>query len=224
MVIMMERFKKVILLLITVMGLFLLTGCDIFSFGIFNGNNEEENNVVTLAPSNEAEPTAASDDPDKVPSSGSQSNDGNAASENNKEENTPVPTTIVPAATIDLPLYTINVNSGETEPITAAVPKDAEITPELIVTNVVEAMEDQSLEVGIEKVSTDKDAIIVSFYKDKAPLNEIGSAYEGPILDAIAMSLIDNLSDYNKVIYRVEGKAYVGSHTELELNEPYLTR
>ncbi len=214
----MERFKKVMLLFITVMGLFFLTGCDIVRFDFFNGSQEDENGVITLAPSNEKEVTptfAATDETGKDQSPDTKTGD---------TKTTPAPTTIQPAATVDLPLYTINDKTGETEPITAAVPKDSEITPELIVNNVVEAMEDRSLVVGIDSVTTEKDAVIVSFKKDKAPLNEIGSIYEGPILDAIAMSLIDNLTDYNKVIYRVEGKAYVGSHIELKLNEPYLTR
>ncbi len=223
----MEQFKKRILLIITVMGLFLLTGCDIVSFDFFNGSKESENGVITLAPSKENKPSITSEESNEKGTASSidkKADEDKTAADHEDEDNTPSPTAIQPAATVDLPLYTVDVNTGETEPITAAVPKDSEITPELIITNVVEAMADQSLNVGIESVSTEKDAIIVSFYKDKAPLNDIGSAYEGPILDAIAMSLIDNLTDYNKVIYRVEGKAYIGSHTELELNEPYLTR
>jgi hypothetical protein len=116
------------------------------------------------------------------------------------------------------------MDTGVTEPFTVAVAKDTVITPELIVDKVVEAMADRSLEVGIEYVKTEKDTVIVSFYRDKAPLSEGGIIYEGPILDAIAMSLIDNLKDYNKIIYRAEGKAYVSDHIELGINEPYMTK
>ena len=212
----MERLKKKIILIILVMSLLLLTGCDMLRFNFFDASKEEESSsVITLTPNNEEvesskvveeEPTPSKDPDDST----------------STEEVTPTPTGIQPTKNIDLPLYTVNVDTGEIEAVTALVPADEPITPKLVVEKVVESMADRSIKVGIEKVTTEKDAVIVSFYKDKAPLSEIGSSYEAAILDAIAQSLVDSLADYNKVIFRAEGQAYVGSHIELEINEVYL--
>ncbi len=208
----MERFnKKIILFIIICLSTLLFAGCGIFSFDFFD-SSEEDSSVITLAPAeDQTEVTISPQD--------STSGDSNATIPSGSS---PTPA-VLPAATVDLLLYTVNMDSGVTEPFTATIKKDTDITPELIVEKVVEAMADRSLEVSIENVKTDKDAIIVSFYRDKAPLSEGGIIYEGPILDAIAMSLIDNLKDYNKIIYRAEGKAYISDHFELGINEPYMT-
>lgn len=212
----MERLKKNLILIIMVMSLLLLTGCNMLRFNFFDASEEEDStSVITLTPNNKeiepsdvgeegAEPTKSPDDTTPL------------------TETTPTPSDIQPIENIDLPLYTVNVDTGEIEAVTALVPANEKITPELVVEKVVESMADRSIKVGIEKVSTEKDAVIVSFYKDKAPLSEIGSSYEAAILDAIAQSLVDSLPDYNKVIFRAEGQAYVGSHIELGINEVYL--
>ncbi len=209
----MERYnRKLLLFIIICLSTLLFAGCDLFSFDFFE-SSEEESSVITLAPAEDeaavtiapADNIALEEEPIVTPGA------------------SPTPA-VQPAATIDLSLYTVNMESGATEPFIAAVAKDKDITPELIVDKVVEAMADRSLEVGIEYVKVEKDAIVVSFYRDKAPLSEGGIIYEGPILDAIAMSLIDNLKDYNKIIYRAEGKAYVSDHIELGIDEPYMTK
>ncbi len=209
----MERInKKLLLFIIICLSTLLFAGCDLFSFDFIN-SSEEDTSVITLAPAEDQSVATI-------------------APEDNKTEDTKTTVTpgtsptpaVQPAATADLSLYTVNMDTGVTEPFTATVAKNTDITPELIIEKVVEAMADRSLEVGVEYVKTEKDTVIVSFYRDKAPLNEGGIIYEGPILDAIAMSLIDNLKDYNKIIYRAEGNAYVSDHIELGINEPYMTK
>ncbi|MDF2906661.1 MAG: hypothetical protein K0R34_1982 [Herbinix sp.] len=211
----MERIKRYFILIILVMGLFLLAGCNKFSFDLFDGSEGENGSVITLAPS-EAQKDEASSNKESSP-------DANKTDDSEQPTDaTPTPSDIQPTANVELQLYTVNVDTGEIEAVTALVPADAEITPDLIVEKVVESMVDRSIEVGIDSVTLEGDAVIVSFYKDAAPLSEMGSGYEGAILDAIAQSLIDNLEEYNKVIYRAEGEAYVSGHNELGINEVYL--
>lgn len=133
------------------------------------------------------------------------------------------PTTMViqPAANMELVVYTVN-SDAEVEAATALVPKDSEITPQLIVETVKEAMAENSLMIGIESVTTEGTSVIVSFYADQPPLSNVGAGYETAILDAIAQSLVENLDDFNKVIYRVEGEAYNSGHIELGIDEVYL--
>jgi hypothetical protein len=210
----MERLKRYILLILMVMGLTLLVGCNIFQFDFFEDSEEDNSSVITLTPN---------EDEKDNPSSEVDTPEGNNPIESEKlTESTPTPTDIQPTENIELPLYTVNVDTGEIEAETALVPADTKITPDLIVEKVVESMADRSIEVGIEKVSYEGDAVIVSFYKDKAPLSEMGSVYEAAILDAIAQSLIDKLEDYKKVIYRAEGEAYISGHFEFDLNDIYL--
>jgi len=206
----MGRSNKKYILILMLVGIFLLTGCDKFSFHIFNASNEEE----TVSPS-------------EISSDNTEGNEKVAADLTTDtdsvttETTTPTPIPILPVANIDLPIYSVNVDTREVETKTALIPEGSEITPELIVTTVVDAMADNNIMVGIENVTTEDDTVIVSFYKDKAPLAEEGSSYETAILNAIAQSLIDNLDDYHKVVYRVEGKAYISGHVELGINEIY---
>lgn len=213
----MGRIKKLFMLIIMVTGLFLLAGCNIFHFDFFDGSEDKESSsIITLAPSEKAEKPAKdaskeiseknSGDPETTPS----------------PDATPTPAAIGPTENVELTIYTVNVSTGEPENVTAVIPAGTGITPELIVEKVVESMADRSLEVGIESVTTKGDTVIVSFYKDKAPLSEMGSGYEAAILDAIAQSLVDNLESYNKIIYRAEGGAYASGHIELGLDEVYL--
>jgi len=128
-----------------------------------------------------------------------------------------------PVASIEVPIYTINQNTQEVESVVALVPENSELTPELIVDLVIDSFDERLITVGVDKVTTDKDTVIVSFLNDYAPLINVGSGVETTILDAIAQSLVDNLKDeYPKVIFRVEGKEYSSGHYLFGLNEVYL--
>lgn len=212
----MERIKRLLLLIIMVTGLLLLAGCNIFHLDFFDESEDtESNSVITLAPSEE--PGKSGDNSEDISKNNSKNPEATPG-----PDATPTSAAIGPTENIELTIYTVNVSTGETENVIALIPSDTDITPGLIVDKVVESMADRSLNVGIESVTTKGDTVIVSFYKDKAPLSEMGSGYETAILDAIAQSLVDNLEDYNKVIYRAEGGAYASGHIELGLNEIYL--
>ncbi len=210
----MERIKRLLILMIMAAGLFLLSGCSIFHFDFFD-ESKENNPEITLAP------TEMPENPDQDESKEvTQTNQDPLVTPGS--EVTPTPAQIKPTENVELTIYTVNVSTAEPENAIALIPADIDITPELIVDKVVESMADRSLDVGIESVTARGDTVIVSFYKNKAPLSEIGSGYEVAILDAIAQSLVDNLESYKKVIYRAEGKAYASGHIELELDEVYL--
>jgi len=135
---------------------------------------------------------------------------------------TPTQAPIQPNANKDLQVYTVNSITAEIEPVTALVPQNSKITAQLVVDTVVESLADQSIIIKVDSVTTEDDKIIVSFDKDKAPYSDMGSGYEAAILDAIAQSLIDNLKEYKKVIYRIENNAYVSGVFEYGINEAYL--
>ena len=214
----MERPGKKFLLITLLIGIFALAGCDKVQFGIINSSKEDEQKIKSEQEINQ--------DENEVKNDNDQENEKNEVITNiapKNTETTEVPSDIKPKANIELPIYTLNSDS-EIEAATAMISEDTEITPDLIVDKVVESMADKSIVIGVEKITTEKDAIIVSFYADHPPLTDVGAGIETAILDAIAQSLIDNLLDYNKVIYRVEGKAYTSGHIEMGVDEPYFLR
>ncbi|BCN31424.1 GerMN domain-containing protein [Anaeromicropila herbilytica] len=155
------------------------------------------------------------------PSKGDDANSGtdssNSTATSKEETNTPAK-----EDTKELPIYVMNNDTLEKEDYVDMVPQDSKITAEFIVNEVVKNFEQNGVTIGINSVTTKGDTIYVDFKSDKAPLANVGSGVEATILDCIAQSLVDNLDGHNKVIYRVDGKAYESGHIILDLNEVYL--
>lgn len=97
-----------------------------------------------------------------------------------------------------------------------------EITPEVIVSLVVEAFSEHSLDIGIDYVKQEDSNVIVSFLYDKAPLSQVGTDVEETILNSIADSLIDNVPNCKGVIFRAEGDAYESGHYAFGKDELYV--
>lgn len=202
----MGRFNKKFILIIMLLGIFLLTGCNKLSY---NNASDEGNSSVTVVPDDSQSDMkdATNITPTTEPDSNSKANATTAAQQ-------------------ELPIYTVDTQggSGNIMPVTALVPGDSELTPEFIVDKVVESLADQSIKIGIDSVTTKKNAVIVSFIKKEAPYQNMGSEYEINILNAFAQSLIDNLKDCEKVIFRIEGKAYESGSLEYGIDEPYMEK
>ena len=129
---------------------------------------------------------------------------------------------IEPVATKELSIYTLNDITLEVEVVEALVSQEIKITPELIVDMVVDSLADHLVMVGIDEVTTKDDTVIVSFLSDVAPSAKVGSGPESSILDCFAQSLVDNLKEYPKVNFQIEGQAYASGHLEFGINEVYL--
>jgi len=206
----MKHYNKYLVLILILTSVLMFAGCNNIRLKTFKDSDETENisteddikDTTDLENNNDEPITTAIDN------------------EEGLDNDEPTPTVIQPVQNTELLIYTVNTES-ELEPVTALVPADKEITTKLVVDAVVDAMADQSLLIGIENVTTEGDTVIVSFYSDKAPLNNVGSGFEIAILNAIAQSLTENLDDINKVIYRVEGGPYSSGHIELDIDEVY---
>lgn len=127
------------------------------------------------------------------------------------------------AAEVELPIYTMNDETLETEDVMAYVSKDTKITAEVIVNKVIETFSANSYEVKVQSVTQKDDTVIVNFEENSAPVTGVGASVEGTTLDCISYSLLDNLSTCKKVIFRIDGEAYVSGHIEMGINEPYIT-
>lgn len=155
-------------------------------------------------------------------STADESKDNQTSQGNNADTQDSADANVVPVATKEISIYTINQDTLGVESAVALVPEDVEITPQLIIELVTDSMADKLVEVGIDEVTTKKDTVIVSFKADKPPVTNVGSGLEKTILDAIAQSLVDNLKDYPKIIFRIEGKAYESGHLAYGIDQVYL--
>lgn len=132
--------------------------------------------------------------------------------------------TVAPLKTYEIQIYSINPDTMTKEAVTALVLADSALTPELILEQVTDAMEDEAFYLDIREVTVEEKSIIVSFGKGAPPVENVGASVEAEILDAIGQSLLDNLPDYSKVIFRIEGGAYETGHITLGINEAYISR
>lgn len=131
---------------------------------------------------------------------------------------------LVPRETKEIVIYTINSETIKKEAVTALVYVESELTPELIMEQVIAAMEDDHFYIEIDSITTEGKNIIVSFCAESTPVCNVGASVEGVILDAIGQSLLDNLPDYSGIIYRVEGGAYNSGHLEIGIDEVFISR
>ena len=203
----MKHYNKSFALMLILIAIFLFTGCSNIKFSTFKNTDESnkktENNddITNIDTSNDTKEVESNND-------------------DSENSNTPSPTVIQSVKNIELLIYVVN-SSTDLDPVTALVPGDSDITPQLIVDTVVDSMADQSLVIGIESVTTQDDTVIISFYSNQPPLSNVGSGLENAILNALAQSITENLEDYNKGIYRVEGGPYISGHIELGVDEVY---
>lgn len=132
--------------------------------------------------------------------------------------------TVVPLETMEITIYSLNPDSMEKEAVTALVTVESELTPELIVEQVVAAMEDEGFFIGINDIIIQGDSVTIDYKADAAPVCEVGASVEGTILDIIGQSILDNLPQYKKIYVSIEGNAYKTGHLEFELDEVYIGR
>jgi hypothetical protein len=132
--------------------------------------------------------------------------------------------TIVPPENFEITIYTLNPDSLEKEAVTVLVTANDELTPEFIVEQVIDAMEDEGFYIGINDIIIDGESVRIDFKSDAAPVIDVGASVEGSIIDILAQSILDNLSQYKKIYISIEGGPYYTGHIEFELDEVYLGR
>ena len=104
------------------------------------------------------------------------------------------------------------------------VTANEELTPEFIVEQVIDAMEDEGFYIGVNDIIIDGESVRIDFKSDAAPVIDVGASVEGSIIDILAQSILDNLSQYKKIYISIEGGPYYTGHIEFELDEVYLGR
>ena len=132
--------------------------------------------------------------------------------------------TIAPLENMEVTIYTLNPDTLKKEAITVLVMVESELNAEIIVEHVITAMEDSGFYISINEIITEGNTVIVDFASDTAPVFGVGASVEGAILDSIGQSILDNLLDCKKIIYRIDGGAYQTGHLEFGFDEVYIGR
>ena len=132
--------------------------------------------------------------------------------------------TIAPPENFEITIYTLSPDSLEKEAVTVLVTANDELTPEFIVEQVIDAMEDEGFYIGINDIIIENDSVRLDFKSDAAPVIDVGASVEGSIIDILAQSILENLSQYKKIYISIEGGPYHSGHLEFELDDVYLGR
>jgi len=190
------KLKNVIYVMLCICVAFLVSGC---------GNKVTQNPVPTELP----QPTKPVITLPAIITEGANQND--------------VPT-IAPLENLEITIYTLNSDTLEKEAVSVLVTVEDEFTPELIVEQVVDAMEDEGFYIGINDIIIDGETVRLDFKSNAAPVIDVGASVEGSIIDILAQSILDNMPQYKKIYISIEGGPYHSGHLEFELDEVYLGR
>ena len=131
---------------------------------------------------------------------------------------------VVPLESMEVTIYTLNTDSLEKEAVPVLVTIEDQLTPELIIEQVVDAMEGEGFYIGINDIIKEQDSVRIDFRSDAVPVIDVGASVEGSIIDILAQSVLDNLPQYKKIFISIEGGPYHSGHLEFELDDVYLGR
>lgn len=118
-------------------------------------------------------------------------------------------------------VYTMEPDSLEAEAVAVHVDSTDGLTAQVIIDAVLGLFEAQGTDIDVNSVEQMENTVVVDFNSEKPPLSGVGSAEETAILDCISMSLLDNLSDCQQVVFHADGGHYESGHYGFELNEAY---
>ena len=93
------------------------------------------------------------------------------------------------------------------------------LTAEYITYLVTQNLEDE--DVRVDHVEQQKNVVVVSFDSKAKPVKRCSKQMETLILNCFASSLLDNVKDCKKIIYRCKNKRYKSSHRSFGFNEVY---
>ncbi|MCH5252412.1 MAG: hypothetical protein J1F22_05505 [Lachnospiraceae bacterium] len=120
-----------------------------------------------------------------------------------------------------LTIYSINSDTMDLIPV--RVKEDQQKLSEKYITSLVlENLEEK--DIIIHKIKKQGKSVIVSFSSKGKPVKNCSEEMENLILECFANSLLDNLKDCHKVIFRCDGRGYKSEHQSFEINEVYTSK
>ncbi|MBR4343840.1 MAG: hypothetical protein IKP88_14285 [Lachnospiraceae bacterium] len=120
--------------------------------------------------------------------------------------------------------YTIKLSQMDIETADAVIGENAEVTPLLICEYVSDSLEDEEIEITVKGAQLKDRLCIVDLGRDILEVSKKDRQLEKLILDALAMSIVDNCKDVEGVSFSIENQPYSSSWIKLESEEVYLKR
>lgn len=105
--------------------------------------------------------------------------------------------------------YTADVQTDQLRMAVAMLGSQEVLTPRLVLSYIVDSLEDSSVILGVDDVTVIDDLCVISFDNSVKDISISDPELEEVILDACAQSIIDNFDDINRICLRILGEAYV---------------
>ena len=125
---------------------------------------------------------------------------------------------------MDVPIYSLDVDTKEIISTVVSVPDQTKITPSFIVDLVLADLEAKAYQIIVDSVEQKNDVIIVNINESTPLLLEAEKTIESSILDVIAQTLLDNILDCRGIVFQVNHEGYESSNFSYDRNYVYLNR
>lgn len=139
-----------------------------------------------------------------------------------KQEDTPVATAVPTQSAVKIEtitVYSINSDTMTLIPVSVRKTNGGQLTAQSITSLVLSSLNDDRIKV--DDVTVEDDKVIVSFSSKGRPIRDCNKKMEDLILECFANSLLDNVKNCKKVIFRCDGKEYRSSQYNFTINEVY---
>lgn len=120
--------------------------------------------------------------------------------------------------------YVIKLSGLKLDTAETAIGSKVTVTPEMISEYVTDALEDEEINVAINDISVKDDICILDFDSSIESTAKKDQKLEKLILDAYAMSIVDNCDDVEGVTFTISGKAYLTDSVRLDGGKVYLKK
>lgn len=123
----------------------------------------------------------------------------------------------------ELIIYTMNYDTKEVEDTVAYVPQNQEITASLVAETVVDNLSDYGVEINLNSVDVENENAVVDIKstEDGGIYEDSSKKVEETVLNCISYSILDNVSDVNGIIFRIDGEAYKTEYFSFEKDQVY---
>lgn len=204
-----RRGKRVILMILLVTMLFLLCACSKDN----NPHNDKDNPSTKVEnPTSSEDENLSEDQTFSIP----------VTDKSQGSSQTSTDTSVNTGSAAAIVYYSVDTSAMQVVALKSILKPGEELNPENVIDLVIDALSDESIELGIEKITVDGTKYIVSFTDSIKDVAELGADTEDIVLDAIAQSLLDNFEGCKSIIYRIENKAYSTVNNSFSLDQIYM--
>ncbi len=119
-------------------------------------------------------------------------------------------------------IYSVDATSESVVNQTIMLDESTEVTPELIIDYITEALKDESVKLSFTGIEYSNGRCIVDFDDSIVSIAESSADLEDAVLDAIAQSVLDNVKGCMEIVYRINGQKYSTANRVFDLDYVYM--